>query len=206
MTSKFIWIRHAEKQYCNGKAPLGFHHHDSPIRLDSIDKIYLKTDFLVKNFGYPTHIYFSPFLRTRETKDHMLVKLKEINEKKHADIDVNPDINICEYLGFQRPIGEIADIENETQKKFKYKVTLGESMKSLNQRVKEHVYSLSLDKSKDKCVWIITHGIVLTNVLYNLLMRYNVKKKNIERPSSLAYVCFENKLHESIENIQTDIL
>ena len=61
MTSKFIWIRHAEKQYCNGKAPLGFHHHDSPIRLDSIDKIYLKTDFLVKNFGYPTHIYFSPF-------------------------------------------------------------------------------------------------------------------------------------------------
>jgi broad specificity phosphatase PhoE len=206
MTSKFIWIRHAEKQYCNGKAPLGYHHHDSPIRPEIIDKIYSKVEFLVKEFGYPTHIYFSPFLRTRETKEHMLVKLREINDKKHADINVNPDINICEYLGFQRPIGEVSDIEYETQKYFKQKVTLGESMKSLNQRVKDHMYHLDLGKSKDKCIWIITHGIVLTNVLYNLLMRYNIKKKNIERPSSLSYVCFENKTPESIENIQTDVL
>jgi broad specificity phosphatase PhoE len=205
MPSKFVWIRHAEKQYCNNKGPLGCHQHDSPIRPESIDKIYSKVDFLVKEFGYPTHIYFSPFLRTRETKDYMLSKLKEINEKEHANIDIDSEIKVCEYLGFQRPVGEIADIEYETQKNFKQKVTLGESMKSLNQRVKEHMYSLSLDKSKDKCVWIITHGIIVTNVLYNLLMRYNVKKKNIGRPSSLSYVYFENKLPESIENIQTDV-
>jgi broad specificity phosphatase PhoE len=197
MTSNFIWIRHAEKQYNNNKAPQGYHNHDSPIKEDCIYTIYDKVEFLVKEYGFPTHIVYSPFLRTRETKDHMLVKLKEIDNTKWSNINVDYDTDISEFLGFQKPIGGNADIEKETQEKFEDKILLGESFKKLNYRVKNHLEKLKIYENKeDKCVWIITHGIIINNIYHNLYKMKGIKKDLKSRPKYLSCLSFQISLKD----------
>jgi broad specificity phosphatase PhoE len=192
MTSKFIWIRHAEKQYNNNKAPYGYHHHDSPIKEDCINNIYDKVDFLVKKYGFPTHIICSPFLRTRETKEHMMVKLKELDMVKGSNLNIEYDTNISEFLGFQKPVGGYADVEDETQVFFEDKITLGESLKKLNYRVKSHLENLKIYENKeDKCVWIITHGIIINNIYHNLYKMEGVKKDLKSRPKYLSYLSYQ---------------
>jgi broad specificity phosphatase PhoE len=202
MTSKFIWIRHAEKQYNNNKAPYGYHHHDSPIKEDCITDIYNKVEFLVEKYGFPTHIICSPFLRTRETKTHMLVKLNELDSRKASNVNMEYDVNICEFLGFQKPIGGYADIEDDTQLFFEDKVTLGESLKKLNYRVKTHLENLKIYENKeDKCVWIITHGIVINNIYHNLYKMKGDKKDLKTRPKCLSHLSFQYNTFDGTETI-----
>jgi broad specificity phosphatase PhoE len=202
MTSKFIWIRHGEKQYNNNKAPYGYHQHDSPLKEDCIIDIYDKVEFLVKNFGFPTTILCSPFLRTRETKDHICIKLVEIDEKKSVNIHFDYDTNICEFLGFQKPIGGYADVEQQTQKFFEDKIVLGESLKKLNYRVKTHLENLKIYENKeDRCVWIITHGIVINNIYHNLYKMEGIKKDLKSRPKCLSYLSYQINSQDGTSSI-----
>jgi broad specificity phosphatase PhoE len=192
MNSKYIWIRHAEKKFDNGKAPFGYCQHDSPIKDDINEEIYDKVDLLVEKYGFPTHIIYSPFLRTRETKDHMLIKLKEIDNFLAEKIEINHDLNISEFLGFQKPIGANADTEEETRSYFKEGILLGESLKNLSIRVMNHIHDLNIyNNIKERCVWIITHGIIISNVYHNLYKIKGIKKDIKSRPKSLSHLCFK---------------
>jgi broad specificity phosphatase PhoE len=201
MYSKYIWIRHADKKFDNGKAIDGYCQHDSPIKDDINEEIYDKVNLLVEKYGFPTHIIYSPFLRTRQTKDYMLIKLKEIDEILSEKIEINHDLNISEFLGFQKPIGVPAKVEEETQLYFKQTILLGESLKNLNLRVMNHIYDLNIfDTKKEKCIWIITHGIIISNIYHNLYKIKNIKQDLKTRPKSLSYLCFKFNLedHSSI--------
>jgi broad specificity phosphatase PhoE len=199
MSTKIIWMRHADKKFDNGKAPFGYYQHDSPLKEDINEKIYDKVELLIEKYGFPNHIICSPFLRARETKNHMLTKLKEIDELKTEDLIITYDTNISEFLGFQKPIGVPADIEHETQSYFKETVLLGERLKNLNFRVKEHIDNLiSYDNIKEKCTWIITHGIVINNIYYELYKKQGDKKENKKRPESLSHLYLKiNSQNES---------
>ena len=200
MERKFIWIRHADKQYCNGEAPYGFHQHDSPIRKESKEDIIEKTFTLVKNHGFPTKIIFSPFLRTRQTKDIMLQYLKEIDSNKYSKVQTECDINICEFLGFQKPYGTIADVEKETNSYFDTNIVLGENLKHLNFRIKTHLDKIQLKDKKEEIVWVITHGLILNNIYYNLC-----KKHLSFRFSPLSHVEYTYSFYNETETINYEL-
>jgi broad specificity phosphatase PhoE len=191
-----IWIRHANKLYCNGKAPEGYHQHDSPIHEDSIKDIHNKTDILVEEFGFPTKICVSPFLRTRQTVERILQRLYILDTKKTSDITVESDTDISEYLGFQKPYGNEADVTEETASIFDKKIILGESLKNLNYRVKSHITRLNLIENKPEIIWIVTHGIVLNNIYYYLTKQSGKAKQLPDRPPSLSHVVFSYDLKE----------
>ena len=193
---KIIWIRHANKMYCNGKAPEGYHQHDSPIQEDSLKSIFKKTDDLIENFGFPDKIYVSPFLRTRQTVEKMLEHLYKSNVKKASIITIETDTDISEYLGFQKPCGMEADTTKETASIFDRKIILGESFKNLNYRVKNHITRLNLTENKPETIWVITHGIILSNVYYYINKKLGVTKELPSRPPSLSYIYFSYNSEE----------
>ena len=79
-------------------------------------------------------------LENGKIKDNILIKLNEIDQELREKININHDINISEFLGFQKPVGVIAHVEEETQLYFKETVLLGESLKNLNSRVEIGYY------------------------------------------------------------------
>lgn len=190
MKRKIIWIRHGNKLYCNGKAPDGYRQHDPPLKEDAKEDIYKKVDSLLYEFGFPDRIICSPFLRTRQTVEIMLEHLYILNVKKASNITVEMDMNISEYLGFQKPYFNEADVDEETSNLSKTKILLGESLKSLNFRVKEHISKLNLFEDKSEIIWVITHGIILNNVYYSLTKISGKPKQLPDRPPSLSHVDF----------------
>jgi broad specificity phosphatase PhoE len=190
MKRKIIWIRHGNKLYCNGKAPEGYHQHDPPLKEDAKNDIYKKVDSLLYEFGVPDRIICSPFLRTRQTVESILEQLYLSNVKKASSITVEMDMNISEYLGFQKPYFSEADVDKETLDLSKTKITLGESLKSLNFRVKEHISNLNLFDDKSETIWVITHGIILNNIYYSLTKMNGKGKQLPDRPPSLSHVDF----------------
>jgi len=190
MKRKLIWIRHGNKLYCNGKAPEGYHQHDPPLKEDAKEDIYKKVNHLTQEFGFPDRIICSPFLRTRQTAEKMLERLYALNVKKASPIIVEMDMNISEYLGFQKPYYSEADVDKETLDLSKTKILLGESLKSLNFRVKEHISNLNLFEDKSEIIWVITHGIILNNVYYSLTKMNGKVKQLPDRPPSLSHVDF----------------
>jgi broad specificity phosphatase PhoE len=190
MKRKIIWIRHGNKMYCNGKAPEGYHQHDPPLKEDAKEDIYKKVNNLLYEFGFPDRIICSPFLRTRQTVEAILEQLYLINVQKSSKITVEMDMNISEYLGFQKPYFSEADIDKETLDLSKTKILLGESLKSLNFRVKEHISKLNLTEGKSETIWVITHGIILNNIYYSLTKMNGKAKQLPDRPPSLSHVDF----------------
>jgi broad specificity phosphatase PhoE len=190
MKRKIIWIRHGNKLYCNGKAPEGFHQHDPPLKEDAKEDIYKKVNHLLYEFGFPDRIICSPFLRTRQTVKIMLEQLYLLNVKKASTITVEMDMNISEYLGFQKPYFSEADVDEETLELSKTKILLGESLKSLNFRVKEHISNINLFEERSETIWVITHGIILNNVYYCLTKKNGKAKQLPDRPPSLSHVDF----------------
>jgi broad specificity phosphatase PhoE len=202
----YIWIRHGEKKYDNGKGKAGNYQHDSPLKEDINESIYNKVELLYRLYGFPSRIICSPFLRTRQTKDIMLTKLKEIDRKCTENIKIQYDTYISEFLGFQKPVGEIADIEPDTACHFKSKVLLGEPLKNLNYRVKTHIRELNLLFPSDyKVTWIITHGIVLSNVYHNLSKKFFYPRELPTRPHALAYIRFSHSMKDGIKELDHDL-
>lgn len=203
---KVIWIRHGNKLYCNGKAPEGYHQHDPPLKEDAKEDIHKKVDSLVFEYGYPDKIICSPFLRTRQTVEKMLERLYIINNKKTSNISIEIDMDISEYLGFQKPYLSEADVDKETSNLSKTKILLGESLKSLNFRVKEHISNLKLFDKKSENIWVITHGIILNNV-YHSLSKINGKGKQLpSRPPSLSHVDFTYYQEDEKYSLSFDLL
>jgi broad specificity phosphatase PhoE len=203
---KVIWIRHGNKLYCNGKAPEGYHQHDPPLKEDAKEDIYKKVDSLIYEHGYPTKIICSPFLRTRQTVEKMLERLYLTNNKITSNITIEMDMDISEYLGFQKPYFSEADVDKETSNLSKTKILLGESLKSLNFRVKEHISKLNLFDKKSETIWIITHGIILNNV-YHSLSKMNGKGKQLpSRPPSLSHVDFTYYQEDEKYSLSFDLI
>ena len=133
---------------------------------------------LVDEHGFPNYIIYSPFLRTRQTMEKIYINLKLINPLH--DIKLICDVNIGEYLGFQRPVGDIADVEKTTSIYYPdKKILLGETIEQLRSRSYEHIKSL---EKIDGIIWVITHGFVIKHIAENLNKIY---KANLPRDIDL---------------------
>lgn len=180
----YIWIRHAQKEYSNGKGPNGAKQHDSPIvsNFNTVLDIEDVTKNIIDKHDLPDMIIVSPFLRTRQTAECIIDYIEE-NFKKKIDMVIDEDIH--EYLGFYRPKlnEQFPDITNETIDLMNKKLAFGETQNELLLRVTKHLQKIL--QIKDKKVWVVTHGIVMSKI-YEFL--YNNK---FYRPLNLDYFMYK---------------
>lgn len=183
--NKFVWIRHAEKLYNNGR-PVGQGKSYDPGIIDNIatrNKVYNLVEKLVKRLGVPEKIIVSPFLRTRQTAELII---SYMNQKYRWTPAIEYSDDISEYLGFCKNKDSLIDLEEDTSKHISRSSLLNESITSLTNRVDKHIFHLH---KNEKNVWVITHGIVMSKI-FNF---YNSFEPN--RPEPLDYMVLEkNKL------------
>lgn len=178
-----IWIRHAPKEYANGKGPVGSKQYDSPIdsSFDTMLDIELMVDEIVTKYGKPNIIITSPFLRTRQTS---LYVREYIKDKYDTDVNVETNKDISEYLGFCRRGENGSDsVHPETFLNMDKNIRFDESQVELRNRVKNHLESLRQHKG---CIWIVTHGIVMSRI-YEILFG-----EKLYRPQTLDYFAYES--------------
>jgi len=180
MVSKtFIWMRHAEKKYNNGKGGIWDKQHDPGI-IESEEEIFRITDKLVDEYGVPEKILMSPFLRTRQTSEIIKKRLLQKYDKKIETVICN---NVREYLGFCKNKTGYAELEYETETYLGGPVKLKETLTNLNLRIESHINSLNKNNSY---VWVITHGLIISTI-YRLQVGEEPK-----RPGPLNYLISDN--------------
>jgi broad specificity phosphatase PhoE len=180
MVSKtFVWIRHAEKKFKNGKGCLWDKQHDPGI-IEDEENIYETVNKLADEYGIPDKILTSPFLRTRQTSD---VMKKILLQKYDKNIEISICNNVREYLGFCKSKDGYADLDYQTEKHIGGPVKLKESTLNLTLRLESHINNLN---KHEKNVWIITHGILMSNI-YKLHTG-----DEPDRPKPLDYIIYDN--------------
>ena len=149
-----VYIRHADKEYSNGKSESC--KHDPPITENSPTHCYLKSRELISRYGLPFVIVCSPYRRTRETAIKMMEYIKE---KYKLDIPIKIDTRLSEYLGNRQ--NEKLDVTNDT---LKYEPPHPENFHQMDSRVRWHndIYS-KLDEYPE-VVWFITHGFIINRI------------------------------------------
>jgi broad specificity phosphatase PhoE len=179
MSVTYLYIRHGPKEYSNGRGPKGAPQHDPHILKRFIPEIRNLGSRLIDSFNAPDLVILSPYLRTRETLAELSYDLPDIAHFSFFDM------NISEFLGFQH---EELDISIETKQccadgsnSIKNIPPPGETMASLQRRVTQHLELLQLseediesrgDSEHNIVIWIITHGIVISQV-YSQLRHYD---------------------------------
>ena len=147
------WIRHGEKEYKNGNAPVGCYGYDPPLKTHVYNEFEALCESIKTNYGVPKKIITSPFLRTRQTA---LCIANQFFVMTNAKIPVFVDTDITEFLGWRSPSGQKADVDSVT--KFFIEPTLGtEKITDVRQRVEKHFDNIT----KESDVLVVTHGIII---------------------------------------------
>lgn len=149
-----IYIRHAEKQYNNGKSEnFGY---DPGITEEGKRKAREHAKLLVQQWGIPDIVVCSPYKRARETAIEMISVLD-------VDRDIKCDIRLSEYLGNHRY--DTLNVESETMQ---YNPPHPETFFDMQNRVWKHNDDMRELDFDDKVVWFITHGIII-NIISNAM-------------------------------------
>lgn len=176
-----IYLRHGDKLYRNGDpTPDCINYaHDSPLSQKGIIQIKEMIPFYLSKYGTPDLIYCSPYIRTRQTakliQDHIYTKMKIL-------INIYCDNNLSEYLGNQvtkmKRSGKKDlytrrgyNINPPDLKIFRFPETenhnppVEDSFSQFQKRLKIHHSTINEIISKGKKIWLITHGLVITELV-----------------------------------------
>lgn len=145
-----IYIRHAPKEYSNGKSET--FKHDPPITEDGREAAKVLARNLIKHYGVPVYIVCSPYRRTRETAEAMLSVLP-------TAVPCVCDVLLSEYLGNHADVN--LDITPETAE---YQPPHPETFRQFEERIRRHCVYLDFIDEVSQSVWFITHGIAVTQV------------------------------------------
>lgn len=155
-----IYIRHAEKEYSNNSAKINSHYRlDPAITEKGIKESRKLCQKLIDMYGLPEIIYYSPFLRCRQTLGSFLEQLKEMNYDT-SQIKLIPNSEITEYLGNQKILDWDFDVTEETKNLDRN--SHPETYKTFSLRVENHYQKIKNNGNKQ--IWIITHGIILSKI------------------------------------------
>ena len=166
-----IFIRH-------GKDKKSTHKHDEKLRKSSKKKAYHLAKKLIVEHGYPDIIYYSPYIRTRQTLKSMMKAIKK--HRKQNNIERKPIKVVEPKIGrfFTRKERKNPDVRLSTLNKG---VIISETKEEFRNRVLSHldkVVTQSKEK-KDLKIWNITHTLILVNV---------ARKMDIKLPDHLSYL------------------
>jgi len=149
-----LYIRHAEKSYKNGDSsefPL-----DPDLTHNGREQAKIKFQELFNNYGCPSRIISSPYLRARETAKIAQDVILEATGKR---VKISYDSSIGEYLGHQNNISLEQGLRPET---------LGlnpiphETLSQYRSRVRQH----NRTRRQFGNSWYISHGIVIQSIAH----------------------------------------
>ena len=147
-----IYIRHAEKEYCNGQSTAWTH--DPSITAAGYSQTQKLAVHLIEQWGYPNYIICSPYRRTRETA----LALLEVIDNNGAT-ELKYDVRLSEYLGNRR--NEKLDVTAET---FNYDPPHPETFFQMDTRVRWHNDDMKAFDDEKTVVWFISHGFIINRI------------------------------------------
>ena len=169
-----IYIRHAHKAYKNGnptflknqvtKSKDHQHSHDPPLTAEGRKEATLLAENLLKKYPVPTKIITSPYLRARETAIIMAGVI--VKKYSPSSIQILCDNQVSEYLGNHAT--SCLDVTTGTSR---HHPPHPESFYHFRERIKKHY--LTWEKS-DEVVWVITHGIVINEIIHPFYPRKRI--------------------------------
>lgn len=162
------FVRHGEKAWANGRrGNRPGYQYDPP--LAGLGALPASVDYLRADVGLPVPaegamapactafdaIYCSPFLRTRETMEHLCAMLQI-----STDTPIHYDVRIAEYLGNLRRSDVARHVEPDTAERFPSTSALNnlgrESFGALSNRVQRFIRTLPPGGR----YLVVTHGLV----------------------------------------------
>lgn len=149
-----IYIRHAEKEYKNGKKGVDYPF-DPSLTENGSKKAAALAESFYSSYGLPTLIIVSPFLRARQTALIIRSRLIELTKK---EIPVVCDRRIGEYLGNHKISMTF------TPKTTSLNPLIENNISSFNVRVREHNDILGALDDENFNIWVVTHGLVIKNL------------------------------------------
>ena len=158
-----IYIRH-------GKDRRGSHKHDEKLTKEGKEEVERFTEKLVKEYGIPDIIYYSPFHRTRHTAKYMLRKIIEIRTD-NKKVKMKMDINLGRF--FTKSQKDNPDVRDSTHRKG---IIVNEKWEEFKDRVE---FQMNNIVNENKNIWNITHSLVILQV---------AKLNNIERDKHVNYL------------------
>ena len=165
-----IFIRH-------GKDRESSHKHDEKLRKSGKKKAYKLAKKLIKEYGIPDIIYYSPYARTRQTLKSMFKAIKKY--KKKYNLTGKPSLINEPKLGrlFTGKERKNPDIRESTLSKG---AIITESKEEFRNRIEFHLNEVitKMEQNNSK-IWNITHSLVLVHI---------AKIRNIELPEHLDYL------------------
>jgi broad specificity phosphatase PhoE len=156
-----IYIRHAEKEYDNGKA-INYKHDPGITEIGKLGCIETAKE-LISKYGLPDLIICSPYRRARETANLMNSYLISIGKPSI----IYCDKSISEYLGNHRNVK--LDVTEDT---LKFNPPHPENFHQMKERVKTHNMNITQNYNINmKRTWIITHGLIIKEIakLYDIV-------------------------------------
>lgn len=189
-----IYIRHAHKSYKNGQPLVEkskvrtnreqrfSYAHDPPLTREGRKAAAKLAEELLSKYPTPAHIITSPYLRARETAAIMAGVI--VKKYSPTTIQISCQAELSEYLGNHNR--ESLDVAPSTAK---HSPPHPETFFQFRARIAEHYKSwLEADEETD-VTWIITHGIVINELLHTHYHKrpipylgYMVMTKATERP------------------------
>ena len=162
-----IYIRH-------GRDKRGKYAHDERLTESAKEDIALFTEKMVLQFGFPDLIYYSPFMRTRETTKYILRKLKELKQE-NVKIKCEPKLGRF-FTSYER---RDPDISDSTMRR---KPIINDKKKEFHSRIKKFLRKVQYKSKKHNLnIWNITHTLVLLHV---------AELASIERNPHVEYLDF----------------
>ena len=148
-----IYIRHTDKDFKNGNAPI--FKHDPGITEIGVEKAKIIAKRLIEEYGEPQRIVCSPFRRARETALIMNMACSSPLE----EIEVDPSLS--EYLGNHND--SPLDVTMATQI---HKPPHPENFEDMKTRVKKHMEKnkKEINFEEEGVIWFITHGIIIKQI------------------------------------------
>lgn len=167
-----VYIRHANDKEHNPQ-----YLHDTHITDSGKKDARKATAKLVKKYGFPDKIYYSPFLRCKETLEAMISELRFIqtgvNKKccvkcyKGVELIIDNDLSRCFNYDKNKP--------SVSPKTLKNHVPIKETDVDLHSRIDNHIKNV--DRTKN--VWCLTHAIIYKKI---------AKKLNIVTPDKIEFL------------------
>jgi len=136
---------------------------DPNITDNGIKQAHIRFRELLHNYGTPSQIISSPYLRTRETA-HIARAI--IFEEKGQSVDIAYEHAIGEYLGHHKHRNISTSLHPDT---LVLKPIPPETWQEYSNRVRKYVNSsMKCGKSTSPCgdVWYITHGVVIQSIAF----------------------------------------
>lgn len=159
-----IFIRHA-------KDKKGSCEHDEKLTEEAKEDIKEFTKKLIDENGFPDIIYYSPFMRTRQTCKYMLRQIKEMDAERKVKIGIEPKLGRF----FTSKERRSPDIYESTERR---NPIIHEDKKRFHRRVKKHLKYVC-KKGEDKIIWNVTHTLVLLRV---------AEERGIDRNPHVSYL------------------